>query len=197
MTKSAKLFIASIILLASSAGFFLGAFAFNNNAKKGIDIAVVNESNEAKIQKKHHKDKHTFKAESAYMDSVLQITSEQKAALERQRTSTDSSFKALFKQKKKAEKKLSKALIERDSVNIAAARADVLKAQEAMLDLRIEGVKNWNKILTKEQIEKFRQLKQERKKKFKKHWKKHEKRNFDTSDDSAESTSSENASDAE
>lgn len=191
MTKSAKLFIASIILLASSAGFFLGALSFGNNDKVASEVTVPAEKNPVKAHKKHHKEKPSFKSESAFMDSALQITSEQKVALEKQRIFMDSSFKTLYKQKKHAEKSLSKALIEKDSLNIALARENILKAQEAMLDLRIAGVKNWNKILTKEQIEKFKQIKQERKKKFKKHWKKHEKRNFDTSDDS------ENTPDAE
>lgn len=201
MRKSLKFFLASIIVFACSVGFFLGALSFGNNDKAASEVTVSAEKNPVKANKKHHKEKPSFKSESAFMDSVLQITSEQKVALEKQRIFMDSSFKTLYKQKKHAEKSLSKALIEKDSLNIALARENILKAQEAMLDLRIAGVKNWNKILTKEQIEKFKQLKQERKKKFKKHWKKHHKPETDASkdesDDSADSTSSESTPNAE
>ena len=76
-----------------------------------------------------------------FMDSILQVTHEQKAALDQQRIVMDSTFKALRKQKKDAEKALHEALD---------------KAQEALLDHRINGVRNFNKILTKEQLEKFK-----------------------------------------
>lgn len=178
MNKSAKLFIASIVILACSVGFFLGAFSFSKSAKAESEMTAANEIAQAKVHKKHHKEKPTFKTESAFMDSILQITSEQKAALDSQRVSMDSSFKAIYKQKKDAEKELRSALVEKDSAKLAVARAAILKTQESMLDLRIQGVKNWHRILTKEQIEKFNQVKKEHQKNFKKHWKKHAKHEY-------------------
>jgi exonuclease VII large subunit len=91
-----------------------------------------------------------------FMDSVLQVTHEQKAAFESLRLKTDSTFKELRKQKKDAEKALHDALDNNDEKQIAAAKASILKAQEALLNHRINGVKNFNKILSKEQLEKFK-----------------------------------------
>ena len=102
--------------------------------------------------------KFDFKKGEAFMDSVLQVTHEQKTALEQQRRVTDSTFKALRKQKKEAEKSLRDALDANDDKKIAAAKAEILKAQEALLNHRIKGVKDFNKILTKEQLEKFKAL---------------------------------------
>ena len=101
----------------------------------------------------------------AFMDSVLQVSHEQKAALEKQRRSVDSTFKVLRKQKKDAEKALRDALDNNDEAKIAAAKKDILKAQEALLNLRVDGVKGLNKILTKEQQEKFKFMQFERMKK--------------------------------
>jgi Spy/CpxP family protein refolding chaperone len=90
------------------------------------------------------------------MDSILQVTHEQKAAFESLRLKTDSTFKELRKQKKDAEKALHEALDSNDEKKIAAAKVEILKAQEALLNHRIKGVKDFNKILTKEQLEKFK-----------------------------------------
>ena len=94
----------------------------------------------------------------AFMDSVLQVTKEQKAAIEQQRNKMDSAFKVLRKQKKEAEIALHKALDSNDDKKIAAAKANLLKAQESLLNNRINGVKGLNSILTKEQQEKVRAL---------------------------------------
>ena len=118
---------------------------------------------------KHFKDGKPFDKKfdpakgAAFMDSVLQVTHEQKAALEQQRKTMDSTFKAIRKQKKEAEKALREALDANDDKKIAAAKADILKAQEALLNNRIKGVKDFNKILTKEQLEKFKNFQKEHK----------------------------------
>ena len=112
--------------------------------------------------------KFDFKKGAAFMDSVLQVTHEQKAALEQQRKLMDSTFKVLRKQKKEAEKALREALDANDDKKIATAKASILKAQEALLNHRINGVKEFNKILTKEQLEKFKALQFDRIKKHNK-----------------------------
>ena len=68
--------------------------------------------------------------------------------------------------KKDAEKALHEALDSNDEKKIAAAKASILKAQEALLNLRVDGVKGLNKILTKEQQEKFKFMQFERMKKL-------------------------------
>lgn len=102
--------------------------------------------------------KFDFKKGEAFMDSVLQVTPEQKVSLEQQRRVMDSTFKELRKQKKEAEKTLREALDSNDDKKIAAAKANILKAQEGLLNHRIKGVKDFNKILTKEQLEKFKSM---------------------------------------
>ena len=102
--------------------------------------------------------KFDFKKGEAFMDSVLQVTPEQKASLEQQRRVMDSTFKELRKQKKEAEKALREALDANDDKKIATAKANILKAQEALLNHRIQGVKAFNKVLSKEQLEKFKAI---------------------------------------
>jgi len=114
--------------------------------------------------RKHFNKKFDFKKDIAHMDSVLQVTPEQKKALEQQRITMDSTFKELRRQKKEAEKSLRKALDSNDDQKISVAKANILKAQEALLNHRIDGVKGINKILTKEQQEKFKRMQEERKK---------------------------------
>ena len=102
--------------------------------------------------------KFDFKKGEAFMDSMLQVTPEQKATLEQQRRVMDSTFKDLRKQKKEAEKALREALDANDDKKIATAKANILKAQEALLNHRIQGVKAFNKVLSKEQLEKFKAI---------------------------------------
>lgn len=214
MNASTKTFIASLIILACSLGFAIGAFCFADrgfgasccskqstctpshkqcvcgcenhdcakndcscNCCKRGSMHQGNHHGEFHGERFHDKDfrdgrhdgprdhfkdgrrfdkKFDFKKGAEFMDSVLQVTHEQKAALEQQRHEMDSAFKDLRKQKKDAEKALHKALDSNDEKQIAAAKASILKAQEALLDHRINGVKNFNKILTKEQLEKFK-----------------------------------------
>ena len=186
MNASTKTFFASLIIFACSLGFFIGAFAFNNAGsafcpngricafqpedcyKRNLDYRMRH--GEGFSEGPHHKDnrfnrKFDFKKDMDFMDSVLQVTHEQKAALEQQRHMMDSTFKELRKQKIEAEKTLREALDSNDDKKIAAAKANILKAQEGLLNHRIDGVKGLNKILTKEQQDKFKFLQFERMKK--------------------------------
>ncbi|MCQ2061933.1 MAG: Spy/CpxP family protein refolding chaperone [Fibrobacter sp.] len=106
------------------------------------------------------------KPDFAAIDSVMQVTPEQKAKLEANRTSMDSAFKELRKQKMEAEKALREALDSGNDANIEAAKAKVKASQDALLEHRITGVAQMNQILTKEQREKFKAYNQE---KFRRH----------------------------
>ena len=192
MNASTKTFIASLIIFACSLGFFIGAFAFNDFGsgdccKKKMECCMRHNNGP------HHKGDHfrgepprdpnfkgkhfdkkfdkkfDFKKGEAFMDSVLQVTPEQKVSLEQQRRVMDSTFKELRKQKKEAEKTLREALDSNDDKKITAAKANILKAQEGLLNHRIQGVKEFNKILTKEQLEKFKSLQFEHMKHAKPH----------------------------
>jgi Spy/CpxP family protein refolding chaperone len=106
------------------------------------------------------------------IDSLLQVTPEQKAALDESRAKGDSIFKDLRKQKHEAEKALGQALESRDAASIDAAKAKVLDADKALLEHRINGMQALAKILNSEQLEKFNQFHKEQMKKFKERMKK-------------------------
>jgi len=100
------------------------------------------------------------------IDSLLQVTPEQKAAIEAGRVKGDSIFKDLRKNKHEAEKALGEALESGDNKAIDEAKAKVLEADKALLEHRINGVKALAKILSKEQRDKFNQIHKEQMKKF-------------------------------
>ena len=103
------------------------------------------------------------------IDSLLQVTPEQKAAIEASRVKGDSIFKDLRKNKHEAEKALGEALESSDSKAIDEAKAKVLEADKALLEHRINGVNALAKILSKEQLDKFNQIHKEQMKKFREH----------------------------
>ena len=102
----------------------------------------------------------------AAMDSLLQVTPEQKAAIEASRVKGDSVFKVLRQQKHEAERALGEALESKDSAGIDAAKAKVLEADKALLEHRINGMDALGKILTAEQLEKFNNFHKEQMRSF-------------------------------
>lgn len=172
MKGSAKLLIASIIIFACSIGFFAGALCFGC---KGMPCMNGNPPCMQKMMpppgmpgmkgpgmKGPHGDKGPWAHKKGFrhdmMDSILQVTPEQKTALEKHRQQMDSSFKALNGQKMAAEKELREALDNGAAEQIDAAKAKILSAQEALLAARVEGVKNLKTILTEEQQAKFKEF---------------------------------------
>ena len=167
MKGSAKLLIASIIIFACSIGFFAGALCFGC---KGMPCMNGNPPCMQKMMpppgmpgmKGSHGDKGPWAHKKGFrhdmMDSILQVTPEQKTALEKHRQQMDSSFKALNGQKMAAEKELREALDNGAAEQIDAAKAKILSAQEALLAARVEGVKNLKTILTEEQQAKFKEF---------------------------------------
>jgi len=115
-----------------------------------------------------HKGPKNFKGPMNFeaMDSLLQVTPEQKAAIEASRVKGDSIFKDLRKNKHEAEKALGEALEGNDKNAIDAAKAKVLEADKALLEHRINGVQALAGILSKEQFDKFNQFHKEQMKKF-------------------------------
>lgn len=193
--KGAKLFAASLAVLALALGFFLG----NLNLKCGSCCCSKGEMTCCKkggmpcehsamhapgaphqpseMHEGHHGphgDFHkgpgpkNFKGPMSpeAMDSLLQVTPEQKAALEANRVKGDSIFKDLRAQKHDAEKALGAALESGDQNAIDAAKAQVLEADKALLEHRVNGVQGLAKILSKEQLDKFNQFHKEQMKKF-------------------------------
>lgn len=191
-----KLFAASIAILALALGFFLGTLkgsccapcehsAMNApcDCTKGLPCSCEKNGqpchcpNCAKHENGEHKhmgphgdfDKGPkFKGPNfAAIDSLLQVTPEQKAAIEASRVKGDSVFKVLRQQKHEAERALGEALESKDAAGIDAAKAKVLEADKALLEHRINGMAALGKILTAEQLEKFNNFHKEQMKHFK------------------------------
>ena len=190
-----KLFAASIAILALALGFFLGTLkgsccapcehsAMNApcDCTKGLPCSCEKNGqpchcpNCAKHENGEHK--HTgphgdfekgpkFKGPNfAAIDSLLQVTPEQKSAIEASRVKGDSIFKVLRQQKHDAERALGEALESKDSAGIDAAKAKVLEADKALLEHRINGMAALGKILTAEQLEKFNNFHKEQMRNF-------------------------------
>ena len=175
MKNCVKIFIASLIVLACAVGFFLGTCCCVHCCHKHpCDSVGAPEKVAASPHDGHHKKGHEDKGfqknwpHPAMFDSLLQVTPEQKTALEKHREETGKAFKEHFGQKMSAEKELKEALDSGDEAKIEAAKVKILDAQKALLDNRIEGVKSINQILTQEQQEKFRQILHEYHENFKK-----------------------------
>lgn len=177
--KGAKLFTASLAVLALALGFFLGNFCGKCSmcCSKGEMTCCKKMEGSCPHHpgafKEHgpHGDfkgpKFKHKMNPAVMDSMMEVTPEQKAALDASRAKGDSIFKELRGNKHAAEKALGQALESGDQTAIETAKAQVLEADKALLEHRINGVNALAKILTKEQLEKFNQFHKEQMKKFK------------------------------
>ncbi|MBR2197089.1 MAG: Spy/CpxP family protein refolding chaperone [Fibrobacter sp.] len=174
MKNSVKLFVASLIVLACAVGFFLGTCCSVHCCHKHSCDRMDAPEKVAAAPEGHFKKGHEGMGfqknwpHPAMFDSLLQVTPEQKTSLDKHREETGKAFKELYGQKMSAEKELKDALDSGDEAQIEAAKVKILDAQKALLDNRIEGVKSINKILTKEQQEKFRQVLKENIEKFKK-----------------------------
>ena len=185
--KGTKLFVASLAVLALALGFFLGTLK-GGCCCGGMDMPCCKKGapfehsamNAPCEHGNHHMGEHKGphgdfkgpgprfkgKMDFAEMDSLLQVTPEQKAAIEASRTKGDSLFKDLRKNKHEAEKALGEALESGDKNAIETAKAKVLDADRALLEHRINGVQTLAGILSKEQFDKFNQFHKEQMKKF-------------------------------
>ena len=183
-----KLFAASIAVLALALGFFLGNLNIGGCCCQKAEMSCCKKGapcehsamNAPCGHGNHHMGEHKGpygdfkgpgprfkgKMDFAEMDSLLQVTPEQKAAIEASRTKGDSLFKDLRKNKHEAEKALGEALESGDKNAIETAKAKVLDADRALLEHRINGVQTLAGILSKEQFDKFNQFHKEQMKKF-------------------------------
>ncbi len=180
MKDTNKFIFASFIILACAVGVFLGSLLGGGT---GCCQRMMQDDCCKKMMEECCKkgdapmppapgDMHKHGDKTAHhqmMDSVLQVTPEQKAALDKHRAIMDSTFKTLRTQKKDAEKALKEALDSGDAAKIDEAKKQILAADEALLNQRVDGVSEFNKILTKEQVERFHAFHKERFEKFKKH----------------------------
>lgn len=134
--KRRILFLTFKIIFIIAIGFGLGVFSsehfYNNHEKRGFKPVDI--------------------------DSLLQVTPEQKAALDANRIKCDSALKKMRENKHAAEHKLGEALDINDSLGVEKASLLVIECDKALLEHRIEAMRDLSKILTKEQLEKFNNL---------------------------------------
>ena len=178
--KGAKLFAASLVVFALTLGFFLGNLCGKCSmcdmcCKKAEMAQCPHHPGEFRDGPKgphgdfHKGPKFKGRMNPEVIDSLLEVTPEQKAALEANRAKGDSIFKELRKNKHEAEKALGEALESGDQKAIDAAKAKVLDADKALLENRILGVNKLSQILSKEQLVKFNQFRKDEMKKFREH----------------------------
>ena len=189
--NGAKLFAASLVVFALTLGFFLGNICGKSDCCCNKAEMACCKKMEGPCPRQgmmpppppgpkgphgHHGDFHkgpNFKGHMnpEVIDSLLQVTPEQKAALDANRAKGDSIFKELRKQKHDAEKALGEALESNEASAIESAKAKVLDADKALLEHRIKGVAALSKIFSKEQRDKFNQFRKEQMKKAHEEWK--------------------------
>lgn len=167
MKGSVKLFIASMIVFACALGFFAGALCFNHKApcEKSMMMPPPPPGSPDMGHGEGPRGHKVPKVSPEYLDSLLQVTPEQKALLAQQKASMDSTSKAIGKQRRDAEKMLREALDSNNDEQINAAKAAISAAQSAMLDHRVNNHKQLVSILSAEQMEKFRAFHKENMKK--------------------------------
>jgi Spy/CpxP family protein refolding chaperone len=192
--NGAKLFVASLVVLALTLGFFLGNICNKSGCCCNKAEMACCKKMEGMCPRQgmmppppppgphHHGDfqkgprgPHGDFRESprfkerfnpALIDSMLEVTPEQKAALDANSAKGDSIFKELRKQKHDAEKALGMALEKNVAEEIETAKIQVLDADKALLEHRIKGVAALTKILSPEQRAKFDQYRKEQREKF-------------------------------
>ena len=184
--NGAKLFAASLVVFALTLGFFLGNICGKSDCCCNKAEMACCKKMEGPCPRQgmmpppppgpkgphgHHGDFHKGPKFKGHMnpeviDSLLQVTPEQKAALGANRAKGDSIFRELRTQKHDAEKALGEALEKNDAAAIEAAKAKVLDADRSLLEHRMKGVAALGKVLSQEQLEKFNQYRKEQMKKF-------------------------------
>ena len=184
--NGAKLFAASLVVFALTLGFFLGNICGKSDCCCNKAEMTCCKKMEGMCPRQgmmpppppgpkgphgHHGDFHKGPKFKGHMnpeviDSLLQVTPEQKAALDANRAKGDSIFRELRIQKHDAEKALGEALEKNDAAAIEAAKAKVLDADRSLLEHRINGVAALGKVLSQEQLEKFNKFRKEQMKKF-------------------------------
>ena len=184
--NGAKLFAASLVVFALTLGFFLGNICGKSDCCCNKAEMACCKTPQGPCPRQgmmpppppgpkgphgHHGDFHKGPKFKGHMnpeviDSLLQVTPEQKAALDANRAKGDSIFRELRTQKHDAEKALGEALEKNDAAAIEAAKAKVLDADRSLLEHRINGVAALGKVLSQEQLEKFNKFRKEQMKKF-------------------------------
>lgn len=178
-----KLLVASIAILTCAIGVFIGAVCLQPCCKmtpcaKGMQEVPMQHGGPhfdkgagKDFDKRHDFGKKHFEKMTQELDSLMQVTPDQKEKLDAGRKAQDSTFKAMHEEKMKAETALREAIEAEtfDQAAVDAAKANLLAVQDKMLDARIAGAKNLKEILSKEQLAKMKDFHKEKAENFKKH----------------------------
>lgn len=155
MSKSMKLLMTSVVILACSVGFFAGATIFENPLVKAKTInPKSNDDDQFGRRGERRPDRQRNRAP---LDSILQINPEQKVKLDAHRLKADSLRFNLTQEFKSAEIALQEALSTQpiDGAKVEAARKTLLELSEKRLNQRIAGMKFFAETLTPEQYKTF------------------------------------------
>lgn len=165
-----KLLVASIAILSCAIGVFIGSVVLCSAPCKQVQKESAEivpppppgmhgeDMHEGKGHRHGEKFRNKMHPSPEVIDSILQVTPEQKKQIEEFRRAAASTNKELFAEKMAAEVALRKALENEtyDTVAINNAKKQLLIAQEKLLDSRIAGPAFFSKVLSKEQHEKFK-----------------------------------------
>ena len=146
MNKSIKLLIASIIILACSVGFFIGATVFQGSfTLKTTDSKSIerDDSNRRWERNRSDRKKNRERRLHSSLDSILQLTPEQKVKLDSHRVVNDSLRSISFENFKQAETELQDALAAQpiDENAVEQAKKKLLQLNEKRLDQRIKDIR--------------------------------------------------------
>lgn len=163
MNKSIKLLIASVIILACSVGFFIGATVFQGSfTLKTTDSKSIerDDSNRRWERNRSDRKKNRERRLHSSLDSILQLTPEQKVKLDSHRVVNDSLRSISFENFKQAETELQDALAAQpiDENAVEQAKKKLLQLNEKRLDQRIKDIRFFSATLTPEQHRSFKAL---------------------------------------
>jgi len=163
MNKSIKLLIASVIILACSVGFFIGATVFQGSfTLKTTDSKSIERDDSNRRWERNRSDRKRNKERRLHssLDSILQLTPEQKVKLDSHRVLNDSLRSLSFEKFKQAETELQEALAAQpiDENAVEQAKKKLLQLNEEQLDQRIKDIRFFSATLTPEQHRSFKAL---------------------------------------
>lgn len=155
MSKNMKLLIASVIILACSVGFFAGASIFQSPFVKAKTIGA--KSNDYHRFERREARRPDRQRNRFSLDSILQVTPEQRIKLDSHRLKNDSLRFSLTNEFKIAEVALQEALGSKpiDEGKVETARKKLLELSEKRLNQRIAGMRFFTETLTPEQYKSF------------------------------------------
>lgn len=166
-----KILLGSVTLLALALGFFLGTLYSSQSCQANSPEKLALTQNQPQQAEKNLKNtpekkmkRDKFKRKKWYsiekLDSLLQLSPEQKTAMDSLRKNQDSLFSIIRTETKKAEMNLREAMEAQnpDSALIESAKKKILEVQEFALNHRILGNSRLSKILTPEQKQKMQEF---------------------------------------